>query len=74
MGDEGDTVFSGEIKGQGERRSDGECPAVTPDGLRNIKVVGSCIRQGGGGGYLLPGQGQEVERWRAQSARAWAQA
>ena len=29
VGDKGGTVFSGEIKGQGERRSDGECPAVS---------------------------------------------
>ncbi len=31
------TVFSGEIRGQGERRSDGECPAVSPDGPKNIE-------------------------------------
>ena len=37
VGDKGGTVFSGEIRGQGERRSDGECPAVSPDGPRNIE-------------------------------------
>ncbi len=51
------------FEGMGER-SDGDISAYFSNEPKNIVLVG--CKTGGG----LSGQGQEVERWRAQSA--WA--
>ncbi len=56
------TAFSGEIRGQGKRKSDGEFPAVYPDGPKNIERggFGSCIRQGGGGGTFCQDRSKKL--------------